>query len=90
MLQRLSSSIPLVLIAGMTQAVQLEGANDPSAECCEPGCDQSNDVAINIDFNVAAARPHDYHEHEHLPTEQDIEVANMIAALDEQAKLVEI
>jgi hypothetical protein len=89
MLQRFQSSIPLFLIAGSTQAVQLQLPCQPTGtNCCEPGCDtQKNDVGVDIDFNVHAKQSdHGYHDLAPLPTEIDIEVANIIAQLEAKQK----
>ena len=88
MLQRLQSSIPLLLIAGTTHAVELTSNCDPG---CDSGCDnQKNDVGVAIDFNVNAPQPDHHHHHEPLPTELDLQVASIVAQLEAKQKEVEI
>ena len=87
----LKSSIPLLLIAGMTDAVQLDAPCETAAtDCSGQGCDGKNDVEIAIDFNVNAPSAGHHHHDAPLPSALDAELARINAELDEATKQVEI
>jgi hypothetical protein len=75
---------PLLLIAGMTNAVQLDLPCETEAtDCGEAGCDNSNDVDINIEFDVQAKQSGPHTHDAAMPTELDLELARILAELDE-------
>lgn len=82
--------VPLLLIAGMTNAVQLDLPCETEAtDCGEAGCDNSNDVDINIDFAVEAkSGPHTHAPA--MPTELDLELARIRAELEESEQQLAI
>ena len=86
MISSFKNSLPLVLIAGVSHAVNL----DP--DCASQGSGGHNDVDVGVDFNVKALH-HDHHDddhhHDHLSAPLSLEVSNILSAMAERQQEIE-